>query len=80
MERVSQKPGGGDFAAICHCAGPVWIPDVWPANSGRRSQQQFESTYTTWSRVTAARGEILDRNGNVLVTNRLATIWCLTTT
>ena len=41
MERVSQKPGGGDFAAICHCAGPVWIPDVWPANSGRRSQQQF---------------------------------------
>ena len=28
------------------------------------------STYTTWSRVTAARGEILDRNGNVLVTNR----------
>lgn len=28
------------------------------------------STYTTWARVTAARGEILDRNGNVLVTNR----------
>lgn len=28
------------------------------------------STYTTISRVTAARGEILDRNGNVLVTNR----------
>ena len=28
------------------------------------------STYTSWSRVTAARGEILDRNGNVLVTNR----------
>ena len=29
-----------------------------------------DATYTTWSRVTAARGEILDRNGNVLVTNR----------
>lgn len=28
------------------------------------------STYTTWSRVIAARGEILDRNGKVLVTNR----------
>lgn len=28
------------------------------------------STYTTWSRVTAARGDILDRNGNVLVSNR----------
>lgn len=28
------------------------------------------STYTTVSRVKATRGEILDRNGNVLVTNR----------
>lgn len=28
------------------------------------------STYTTYSRVVATRGEILDRNGNVLVTNR----------
>ncbi len=28
------------------------------------------TTYTTWNRVPAARGEILDRNGNVLVTNR----------
>ena len=27
-------------------------------------------TYTYDTRVTAARGEILDRNGNVLVTNR----------
>ncbi len=28
------------------------------------------STYSTWESITAARGEILDRNGNVLVTNR----------
>lgn len=28
------------------------------------------TTYTTWTRVKAARGEILDRNGNVLVGNR----------
>lgn len=28
------------------------------------------STYSTWESVVAARGEILDRNGNVLVTNR----------
>lgn len=28
------------------------------------------STYTTWTRVLAARGDILDRNGNVLVSNR----------
>ena len=34
------------------------------------TQSSSLSTYTTWSRVTAARGEILDRNGNVLVTNR----------
>lgn len=33
-------------------------------------QTANRSTYTTWNRVTAARGEILDRNGNVLVTNR----------
>lgn len=34
------------------------------------TQSASLSTYTTWSRVTAARGEILDRKGNVLVTNR----------
>ena len=28
------------------------------------------TTYTTWTRVKAARGDILDRNGNVLVGNR----------
>ena len=28
------------------------------------------STYTTMTRVKAARGDILDRNGNVLVHNR----------
>lgn len=28
------------------------------------------TTFTTWTRVKAARGEILDRNGNVLVGNR----------
>ena len=29
-----------------------------------------ETTFTTLTRVKAARGEILDRNGNVLVSNR----------
>ena len=29
-----------------------------------------EKTFTTITRVKAARGDILDRNGNVLVTNR----------
>ena len=33
-------------------------------------QDSNQSTYSTWTRVVAARGEILDRNGNVLVTNR----------
>ena len=28
------------------------------------------TTYTTWTRVKAARGDILDRNGNILVGNR----------
>ena len=28
------------------------------------------TTFTTWTSVKAARGEILDRNGNVLVGNR----------
>ena len=28
------------------------------------------TAYTTWTRVKAARGDILDRNGNVLVGNR----------
>ena len=28
------------------------------------------STFTTYTRVKAARGEILDKNGNVLVSNR----------
>lgn len=28
------------------------------------------TTFTTWTRVKAARGEILDRNGNILVGNR----------
>ena len=28
------------------------------------------TTYTTWTYVKAARGDILDRNGNVLVGNR----------
>ena len=34
------------------------------------NQTQTKNTYTYDTRVTAARGEILDRNGNVLVTNR----------
>lgn len=33
-------------------------------------QQDNTSTFTTWTRVRAARGEILDRNGNILVGNR----------
>lgn len=33
-------------------------------------QQDNEKTYTTWTRVKAARGDILDCNGNVLVSNR----------
>ena len=39
------------------------VRDVDPASNR-------DATFSTWSRVTAARGEILDRNGNVLVTNR----------
>lgn len=35
-----------------------------------RSSSSTTGTYTYDTRVTAARGEILDRNGNVLVTNR----------
>lgn len=33
-------------------------------------QQENITTFTTWTRVRAARGEILDRNGNILVGNR----------
>ena len=36
--------------------------------------------YTTVTTVRAARGDILDRNGNKLVGNRAAIIWCSTTT
>lgn len=39
------------------------VRDANPQDSGM-------TTFTTWSRVTAARGEILDRNGNVLAANR----------
>ena len=35
-----------------------------------RGSKNNTSTYTTWTRVKAARGDILDRNGNVLVSNR----------
>ena len=36
----------------------------------RRAEDVRSDTYTYETRVTAARGEILDRNGNVLVSNR----------
>lgn len=39
------------------------VRDAGPQDAGL-------TTFTTWSRVTAARGEILDRNGNVLASNR----------
>ena len=35
--------------------------------SGKTDNQD---TYTTWTRVKAARGDILDKNGNILVGNR----------
>ena len=70
MERVSRNRAVAIlllFATVLGLFGfrmyGLQIRDADPNSS-------LESTYTTWSRVTAARGEILDRNGNVLVTNR----------
>lgn len=69
MERVSRSRAVAIlllFATVLGLFGfrmyGLQIRDADPGGS--------DSTYTTWSRVTAARGEILDRNGNVLVTNR----------
>lgn len=47
----------------------LYLYDVQIIQTGGK-QIDNTTTFTTWTRVRAARGEILDRNGNVLVGNR----------
>ncbi len=70
MERISRVRAGIllflFFGVLCFYGWKMFDMQVLAANPAAASAD----TYTVMTRVRAARGEILDRNGNVLVTNR----------
>ena len=45
-----------------------WLYKIQIVDTGGKTDNS--TTFTTWTRVKAARGDILDKNGNVLVSNR----------
>lgn len=70
MERMTRLRSGlllGFFClVVCFFGLRLYSAQVVQTQGSKNNA----STYTTWTRVKAARGEILDRNGNVLVSNR----------
>ena len=70
MERITKRRAVTLFLLFAMVLGLFGFRmyDLQVLSAGE--QDSGLSTYSTWTRVTAARGEILDRNGNVLVTNR----------
>ena len=70
MERITRSRAIAVLVLFCMILGlfgfrmyGLQVRDADPNVAGK-------TTYTTWTRVKAARGDILDRYGNVLVTNR----------
>ena len=71
MERISRVRAGillGLFALLLTLYG-VKLFDLQIIETGGVGANNI-TTYTSYTTVKAARGEILDRNGNVLVGNR----------
>ena len=70
MERITKKRAVALFLLFAVIVGlfGVRLYGVQVADTG--GQEANISTYISWTRVMAARGDILDRNGKVLVTNR----------
>ena len=70
MERITQKRVAVFFVLLAALLGffafRLYIVQVVNATDGDSSI----STYTYQTNVSAARGQILDRNGNILVSNR----------
>ena len=70
MERISQfrvRAFTAIFALVL-CFFAYKLYDLQIVKTGGKVNNV--TAYTTWTRVKAARGDILDRNGNVLVGNR----------
>lgn len=70
MERLTRRRAVALFLLFAMILGLFGFRmyDLQVLNADKEDSNQ--STYSAWTRVVAARGEILDRNGNVLVTNR----------
>lgn len=70
MERLTRLRAGIVIAAFCVILGifALKLYDMQVIETGGVVNNQ--KTFTTYTTVKAARGEILDCNGNVLVTNR----------
>ena len=70
MERITRNRAfillGAFLVLVCLFAFRLY--DLQIIQTGGKTDNA--STFTTYTRVKAARGEILDRNGNVLVSNR----------
>ena len=70
MERISRRRAIGAILVFLLVIGffAFWLYKVQIIDTGGKTDNT--TTFTTRTRVKAARGDILDKNGNVLVSNR----------
>lgn len=70
MERITKNRGIALFIIVCLILGFYTLRLYKLQVVETKGVKNSVTTYTTWTRVKAARGDILDRNGNVMVSNR----------